>query len=275
MRKKIYLFLILLVIIIISVLTVFFVFYNNKFENQINNIEFQEKTKDQEGAIVQEKKVIIDSDNKIYNEAISIESDYMCNAIEDEKNKDFCFKKIAYIKKDINICENIKNEKIKINCQDNIYQEIALMKTSLINCLNIINKNKRVKCFNEIIKDNTDILICDSIKNYENEDLEKNNFNYCLDKVNFNNAFYNSDMSSCESINDSELKAVCMSVILKINLNSDSDGDGLNFLNEISYKTDPSNSDTDGDGYFDGDELKNNYNPNGEGNIENLYFNLE
>jgi hypothetical protein len=48
----------------------------------------------------------------------------------------------------------------------------------------------------------------------------------------------------------------------------DTDGDGL--LNSIElniYNTDPNNPDTDGDGYFDGDEVKNGYNPNGEGRL--------
>ncbi|PIR13331.1 hypothetical protein COV49_02600 [Candidatus Falkowbacteria bacterium CG11_big_fil_rev_8_21_14_0_20_39_10] len=46
----------------------------------------------------------------------------------------------------------------------------------------------------------------------------------------------------------------------------DSDEDGLSDYEEaMVYNTDPLNPDTDGDGHKDGDEVKNGYNPNGEG----------
>ncbi|MDP3899854.1 MAG: hypothetical protein Q8Q23_02120 [bacterium] len=51
-------------------------------------------------------------------------------------------------------------------------------------------------------------------------------------------------------------------------LNTDWDGDNLSNDEEINiWGTDPLNPDTDGDGYFDGDEVANGYNPNGEGKL--------
>lgn len=48
----------------------------------------------------------------------------------------------------------------------------------------------------------------------------------------------------------------------------DSDFDGLSDYEELKvYKTNPLNPDSDGDGYNDGDEVKNGYNPNGEGKL--------
>ena len=47
----------------------------------------------------------------------------------------------------------------------------------------------------------------------------------------------------------------------------DTDNDGLTDDQEELYGTDINNSDTDGDGYIDGDEVKNGYNPNGEGKL--------
>ena len=48
----------------------------------------------------------------------------------------------------------------------------------------------------------------------------------------------------------------------------DTDGDGLTDREEISaYKTNPLISDTDGDGFADGVEVRNGYNPNGEGKL--------
>lgn len=50
--------------------------------------------------------------------------------------------------------------------------------------------------------------------------------------------------------------------------NIDSDGDGLSDYDEINkYFTDPKNPDTDGDGFTDGAEIKNGYNPCGQGKL--------
>ena len=48
----------------------------------------------------------------------------------------------------------------------------------------------------------------------------------------------------------------------------DNDGDGANNLLEYEYDTNPFETDTDGDGYTDGQEIKNGYNPNGEGRLD-------
>jgi hypothetical protein len=51
-------------------------------------------------------------------------------------------------------------------------------------------------------------------------------------------------------------------------LNPDTDKDGLTDYNEILfYKTNPLNPDSDGDGYLDGVEVKNGFNPLGEGKL--------
>ena len=50
---------------------------------------------------------------------------------------------------------------------------------------------------------------------------------------------------------------------------TDSDNDGLTDVEELKvYGTDPKRADTDGDGYLDGDEIKNGYNPLGEGKLK-------
>lgn len=49
---------------------------------------------------------------------------------------------------------------------------------------------------------------------------------------------------------------------------ADSDADGLFDREEIeTYRTNPLNPDTDGDTYSDGDEVRNGYNPDGEGKL--------
>ena len=52
-------------------------------------------------------------------------------------------------------------------------------------------------------------------------------------------------------------------------LSMDKDGDYLLGYEEIHiYQTDPNNPDTDNDGHLDGEEVRNGYNPLGEGKLE-------
>jgi hypothetical protein len=53
------------------------------------------------------------------------------------------------------------------------------------------------------------------------------------------------------------------------NLDSpDTDSDGILDKDEVNiYKTNPNKADTDGDGYKDGDEVRNDFNPNGPGQL--------
>ncbi|MFA4834216.1 MAG: Ig-like domain-containing protein [Patescibacteria group bacterium] len=55
----------------------------------------------------------------------------------------------------------------------------------------------------------------------------------------------------------------------------DSDQDGLPDDMEKRMGTDPNKADSDGDGYDDGAEVKNNYNPSGEGNLGNVLSPVE
>lgn len=51
-------------------------------------------------------------------------------------------------------------------------------------------------------------------------------------------------------------------------MSSDTDNDGLSDYSEVyEYLTDPLNADSDQDGYLDGEEVKNGYNPKGEGKL--------
>lgn len=65
--------------------------------------------------------------------------------------------------------------------------------------------------------------------------------------------------------------------VLKTNINKyDTDKDGLSDYDEVKiYGTDPVMSDSDGDGYLDGDEIKNGYNPLGDGQLLNFQESLK
>ena len=57
----------------------------------------------------------------------------------------------------------------------------------------------------------------------------------------------------------------------ELDLEKDTDQDGLADYVESVYQTDPENPDTDGDGFSDGEELEHGYNPLGEGGIDSDY----
>ena len=69
----------------------------------------------------------------------------------------------------------------------------------------------------------------------------------------------------------SATKLLCSLPAMKTVMNSfqiiDSDNDGLFNNEETRYGCDINNPDTDGDGFLDGDEVKNGYNPAGEGEL--------
>ncbi len=59
-----------------------------------------------------------------------------------------------------------------------------------------------------------------------------------------------------------------LTVSQKDDLYSDHDNDGLTLLEEYKYSTNPLKADTDGDGYNDGKEVRDGYNPTGEGKLD-------
>ncbi|HNV97123.1 MAG TPA: L,D-transpeptidase family protein [bacterium] len=79
---------------------------------------------------------------------------------------------------------------------------------------------------------------------------------------------YNNKDTDGDKINDGDEVKKNLSPIDKNKklIEIDTDNDGLNNFFEIAYKTDLKNPDTDGDGYKDGDEVKNNYDPNSNTN---------
>lgn len=69
------------------------------------------------------------------------------------------------------------------------------------------------------------------------------------------------DMFMSQIMNSSQLN------IEELNLEEDSDGDGLADIVETVYQTDPNDPDSDDDGFLDGEEIEHGYNPLGEGEL--------
>lgn len=74
-----------------------------------------------------------------------------------------------------------------------------------------------------------------------------------------------------KNLNDQDNDGLTDEMELKFKTNkdkADSDDDGVSdFQETMSYFTDPNSKDTDNDGHSDGDEIKNRFNPCGDGNL--------
>ncbi|MBT7553514.1 hypothetical protein HN670_03540, partial [bacterium] len=88
--------------------------------------------------------------------------------------------------------------------------------------------------------------------------------------INDNNLFIISSEESITLVNEQRLEVVSPAVLM-----IDTDSDGLPDDLEAYYGTDIFNSDSDSDGYLDGQEISNNYNPLGDGNLDIDRTNLD
>lgn len=107
---------------------------------------------------------------------------------------------------------------------------------------------------------------------YSVKDAEQDfDLSFCLEegigKYQKGTSTFNSMMASSTRVEILEAKTNIQGAML------DSDNDGLNdFEEEMVYFTDLNNPDTDSDGFSDGDEVRNGYNPLGEGKLSGQCF---
>ena len=139
-------------------------------------------------------------------------------------------------------------------------------------CLKIINKIKNYNLENtairalqheELRKKSKDLVE----KTYRNSELENEISEYRMTTPIFEKKIFLRAILAREK---SVLNKVSESIeyVSPIALIFDRDSDGLSDDLEKRIGTDPENSDTDGDGFSDGDEVKNYYNPLGEGSMK-------
>ncbi len=198
----------------------------------------------------------------------------------EQDDPDECIYIVASFNQKKELCEEIQNEDIQKECYEYfIYQEIVIT-GDVVRCKSLIVNKFYQQCLDSFFREWDDIGNC-----VDFEGKEKMN---CEDIINKKIAYKNNDVELCNSMSDIALSADCKNIIINKPKDSDSDGlsdseersygtnpfkidsdeDDLIDIDELSkYKTDPNNPDTDGDGYNDGDEVKNGYNPNGEGKL--------
>ncbi|MCK4540517.1 hypothetical protein KAU09_05190 [Candidatus Parcubacteria bacterium] len=213
-----------------------------------------------------------------------------CKKIDILEYSNLCFERI--INNFDRDCTKFKKKEDQITCENIILYETALDTKNIALCNLIINETRKKVCINFItigpdsdadndglfdhkeLWFNTDpfnsdtdgdgISDGDELKKYHINPLAKDTDGDGLtdgEEKLFNTHPHLKDTDG-DGVSDKDY------VLEKVN-QIDTDNDGLTDIEELEYNADPNNPDTDGDGYSDGDEVKNGYNPNGEGELSN------
>lgn len=191
------------------------------------------------------------------------EGAFNCLGREDEKD---CIAAIASVKNDKDICY------IHGHSGENEHEHGDDEEASLRKCVNNILRNGAPKEVDKCKPLNGDDFF-NCLKNlfdiYDKKDdcanlLDNEARIICEELFAYEYAYLNYDRNLCAQIKYEKLNQYCLATI--IDKTRDTDGDGLTDLDEINrYKTHYLFSDTDGDGHSDGEEVKNGFNPKGEG----------
>jgi competence protein ComGC len=179
-----------------------------------------------------------------------------CEGSDDEKN---CAKSMAFLTEKYFICgdEVLEDEGDQVECANPILSKIANEEIKKCSSIDIIDF--RIECLIHIFRVYKKSENC---SNFADSEVKK----MCESVANYQMAQNQNNSEICEKIENSEFKIYCVAGLSE--KYPDSDKDGLSDFEEISkYNADPFNFDTDGDGYKDGDEVKNGFNPNGEGKL--------
>jgi len=174
--------------------------------------------------------------------------------------KDLCLKETALSQADSEVCQKISDDGLKADCLKSVNLYSAVRNKDLAACQKLDNLMLSKTCLERIIK-----------YDYEKADCKLLGQNelavFCLSEKNGALARKNNDAKLCEQIPESIKKANCLSELKHLDLHSDADKDGLDFLQEIINGANPDNPDTDGDGQLDGVEVAAGHSPNGSGEL--------
>lgn len=251
-KKRLFIILALLIGLLL-VFSFLFYFYLSKQKNstdksnpsqQINNLD---------------SKIELQNDLDNFKKAQENNSLDLCALVKDESSKNFCIQELAIKARATSSCLLISDQETQSNCLSITRLDSATVNKDLIECQKIEQPMLVKTCIERIAESdkNTD---CNLITDPE----LKNN---CLSVIYYQKAKSAKDVNICNQIPELIRRANCLSELENIDLHSDADKDGLDFLQEIANNTDPNNPDTDGDGYTDGDEFKNGFNPDGQGTL--------
>lgn len=276
LNKKIKIIIIGILVIILTVVLIFSFGLKRKDKNSRDDdassgkiIEDRKKDKEIEDILSEDENILnilaelksnhpefSDSQLEFYRETAKKNKEILvpCEGRNDEND---CVVSVAFLKGRIDICSHIENKGAKIECANAILRE---GNSGKIDKCRLLGGDDFIKCSRDLF------LIYDKPENCLNLKSEKAR-QMCESVFYYETAFIQRDMELCKKITDEKLNQYCFKNIIGKFL--DSDNDGLTDYEEIFiYKTNPNKKDTDGDGYSDGDEVKNGYNPLGEGKMK-------
>lgn len=181
----------------------------------------------------------------------------LCKVIKEENLNSSCAVNIIsqnqYKEPD---CEKLEDSKQKDLCLGHVLYEEATAKNDISLCQKIPGEGNNTECLYSIISEYDNLSYCRILP----EELQQ----ICLQIVARRLAYEKKDKSLCDQMIDDAAKDECKESVDEI---LDIDNDGLINSQEKIYGTDQNNPDTDGDGHSDGEEVKNGFNPKGEGKM--------
>jgi len=131
-----------------------------------------------------------------------------CEELEG-KEKDYCFFDIVQEVNDLNICENINDEMLRLNCYSD-FGKVFILNSDINSCKKINSENIQNNCITSIALDSNDLGLC-----YEHD--AEAMITDCIIKI----ALKNSDYLMCEVIENQSSKATCIIKIAKKTDNSE------------------------------------------------------
>jgi len=197
--------------------------------------------------------------------AILSQAAELCRGIEDSTKRDSCLDDVAFRQLEPAICDQITDEGRLGLCRDNIVVALTLEVGDLAGCGKVKALNLLENCLRRLLANSSDQSRCQGLSDQAGE--------MCGALVIMNQAAEKNDSSLCDQIADLGLRSVCAGGGEDEGLEPfefvplDSDEDGLSDQDERHYGTNRLDPDTDGDGFDDGTEVKNGFNPLGEGRL--------
>ncbi|QQG52848.1 MAG: hypothetical protein HY931_01265 [Candidatus Falkowbacteria bacterium] len=176
---------------------------------------------------------------------------------QDRLEKDQATFSEAQTSNDLELCKTITNSDLRKNCNVQIQFNNAFASQKINDCEKIDDKMFKTSCVENLATSGTSTG-CQILSDDELKDA-------CLSITYYNQAKAENKTEICNQIPELIRRANCLSELQKVDLHSDADEDGFDFLQEIINGTDPNLKDTDNDGYQDGYEFQNGFNPDGRG----------
>ncbi|NTU99046.1 hypothetical protein HGA64_03510 [Candidatus Falkowbacteria bacterium] len=202
-----------------------------------------------------------------------------CKALGNNDLIDDCYYKLANEFQREEDCDRISSSSVKIRCHDLFAYIKAQQGVDPQKCLALVNEFKD-PCLDGFF---LSFVTSDKCDQFEPAIRTR-----CMNIFKSREAYSKGDSTLCSSVSDKTLRANCQSQTAAKPKDTDGDGisdsqeraygttpfdkdtdqDGLSDYEEIfTYHTNARKLDTDGDGHSDGDEVKNSFNPCGNGKL--------